>query len=306
MLPPSQQGRPLTEEINSSHVLSQRLKPSEALQNTVSNINNNNTTETRITNKNNITCSVDEKTSQKSICTQNRNSSRLSSTPFTFSMTTLPAAERARLSVPKEGSSDGDINFLTTEQHHQLEKMKHRNVTKKPFFEKAFGETENIVWSTCAPPNAPGVKPLSPNCHLRWSLSQGRESTQLPATSQANNDIEKLVATGTIWTPSISNKNLRSIQSSLTTVPATASTPLLTFKKIPSLNLKPVASINHIANRSTPKEVDASYQDPLVGASNTFLLRVNEISSLEAETVRQERYRKLKKKNKLDRDSSGY
>lgn len=52
--------------------------------------------------------------------------------------------------------------------------------------------------------------------------------------------------------------------------------------------------------------VDASYQDPLVGASNTFLLRVNEISSLEAETVRQERYRKLKKKNKLDRDSSGY
>lgn len=237
MLPPSQQGRPLTEEINSSHVLSQRLKPSEALHNTVSNINNNNTTETRITNKNNITCSVEEKTSHKSICTQNRNSSRLSSTPFTFSMTTLPAAERARLSVPKEGPSDGDISFLTTEQHQQLEKMKHRNLTKKPFFEKAFGETENIVWSTCAPPNAPGVKPLSPNCHLRWSLSQGRESTQLPATSQA---------------------------------------------------------------------IDASYQDPLVGASNTFLLRVNEISSLEAETVRQERYRKLKKKNKLDRDSSGY
>lgn len=51
-------------------------------------------------------------------------------------MTTLPAAERARLSVPKEGSSDGDISFLTTEQHQQLEKMKHRNVTKKPFFEK--------------------------------------------------------------------------------------------------------------------------------------------------------------------------
>lgn len=54
------------------------------------------------------------------------------------------------------------------------------------FLFSAFGETENIVWSTCAPPNAPGVKPLSPNCHLRWSLSQGRESTQLPATSQAS------------------------------------------------------------------------------------------------------------------------
>ena len=68
------------------------------------------------------------------------------------------------------------------------------------------------------------------------------------------NDIEKLVATGTIWTPSISNKNLRSIQSSWTTMPATTSAPLLTFKKIPSLNTKPVTSMNHIVNRSPQKE----------------------------------------------------
>ena len=51
-------------------------------------------------------------------------------------MATLPATERARLSIPMDNPNDADINFLATDQHQQLEKMKHRNVTKKPFFEK--------------------------------------------------------------------------------------------------------------------------------------------------------------------------
>lgn len=79
---------------------------------------------------------------------------------------------------------------------------------------------------------------------------------------------------------------------------------LSTSKKIPALNSKPGASMNQTVNRNPQKEAESIYQDPLVGASNAFLLRVNEISSLEAETVRQERSRRLKKRNKLDRDSS--
>lgn len=286
-----------------SHVASSsnyRLRSSGHLLNTMPvNTNSKNpATEARIANnKASITCTVDEKNNQKSICTQNKNSSRLSSTPLTFSMTTIPNANLSRLSISTENQNEADIQFLTAE-NQQSEKMKQHNVIKKPFFEKVSGENENILWSSASAQHT-NVKTLSPNCQLPWSLPQGRELTQLPCTSQTN-DFDKLVATGTIWSPSISNKNLRSIQSSLSTM----SPALSTSKKIPALNSKPGASMNQTVNRNPQKEAESIYQDPLVGASNAFLLRVNEISSLEAETVRQERSRRLKKRNKLDRDSS--
>ncbi|KAA0704830.1 hypothetical protein E1301_Tti000855 [Triplophysa tibetana] len=43
-----------------------------------------------------------------------------------------------------------------------------------------------------------------------------------------------------------------------------------------------------------------SYPDPLLGATSSFFQRLTEISSLEAETVRQEKIRKLKKINRQD------
>ncbi|XP_067952089.1 uncharacterized protein [Watersipora subatra] len=48
-------------------------------------------------------------------------------------------------------------------------------------------------------------------------------------------------------------------------------------------------------------EAEAKYADPIAGASASFQARLSELASLEAETVRYERLRRLKKKNK-DRD----
>lgn len=46
---------------------------------------------------------------------------------------------------------------------------------------------------------------------------------------------------------------------------------------------------------------DPKYTDPVVGASSSLLARLSELATLEAETVRYERTRKVKKKNR-DRD----
>ncbi|XP_056594864.1 uncharacterized protein si:ch211-171b20.3 isoform X2 [Triplophysa dalaica] len=43
-----------------------------------------------------------------------------------------------------------------------------------------------------------------------------------------------------------------------------------------------------------------SYPDPLLGATSSFVQRLTEISSLEAETIRQEKIRKLKKISRQD------
>lgn len=49
--------------------------------------------------------------------------------------------------------------------------------------------------------------------------------------------------------------------------------------------------------------VEPKYSDPLVGASPSFQQRLMELAALEAETVRWERTKKVKKKPKQDRDS---
>ena len=43
-----------------------------------------------------------------------------------------------------------------------------------------------------------------------------------------------------------------------------------------------------------------SYPDPAAGAASSFIHRLSEISSLEGETVRQEKIRKLRKSRKQD------
>ncbi|XP_055039084.2 uncharacterized protein [Misgurnus anguillicaudatus] len=48
------------------------------------------------------------------------------------------------------------------------------------------------------------------------------------------------------------------------------------------------------------KKKTQSYPDPLLGATASFVQRLSDISSLEAETVRQEKMRRLKKINRQD------
>ena len=43
---------------------------------------------------------------------------------------------------------------------------------------------------------------------------------------------------------------------------------------------------------------EPKYADPIAGSSPSFQARLSELASLEAETVRYERLRKLKKKNR--------
>lgn len=45
---------------------------------------------------------------------------------------------------------------------------------------------------------------------------------------------------------------------------------------------------------------EPKYADPIMGASSSFQSRLAELASLEAETVRWERLRKLKKKSRDD------
>lgn len=49
--------------------------------------------------------------------------------------------------------------------------------------------------------------------------------------------------------------------------------------------------------------MEPKYSDPLAGASPSFQQRLMELAALEAETVRWERTKKVKKKPKQDRDS---
>ncbi|GFO23087.1 hypothetical protein PoB_004959200 [Plakobranchus ocellatus] len=51
------------------------------------------------------------------------------------------------------------------------------------------------------------------------------------------------------------------------------------------------------------KEVEPKYPDPIVGATASFQQRLMELASLEAETIRWERTKKVKKKPRADRDS---
>ncbi|XP_046376910.1 uncharacterized protein LOC124149403 isoform X1 [Haliotis rufescens] len=123
---------------------------------------------------------------------------------------------------------------------------------------------------------------------------QGRES-------------DDLVAMGTIWSPNLQQRN--STTTSTTTsksfsLTSTSNTSNVNLRKGPSAPTTRVGFPNNFStSRSTAKDSEPKYTDPVSGASPSFQQRLMELSALEAETVRWERTKKIKKKAKQDRDS---
>lgn len=133
-------------------------------------------------------------------------------------------------------------------------------------------------------------------------------------------DTEDLIAMGTIWSPNTqtpvkqiysstggasSTANSVTIRNVLTT--STQSSSSLTGIPQGSRGRYNIAGIKPIVVQ-TPKninmkEADPRYTDPIVGAPASFQQRLMELSALEAETIRYERNKKVKKKLKQDRDS---
>ncbi|XP_051970415.1 uncharacterized protein si:ch211-171b20.3 [Xyrauchen texanus] len=75
-----------------------------------------------------------------------------------------------------------------------------------------------------------------------------------------------------------------------------STTPSANESHFLSLNYKNRARLFTVGAIKKPQ----SYPDPLLSASASFIQRLTEISSLEADTVRQEKIKRLKKINRLD------
>ncbi|XP_021341061.1 uncharacterized protein LOC110442007 isoform X2 [Mizuhopecten yessoensis] len=152
---------------------------------------------------------------------------------------------------------------------------------------------------------------------LRSSLLKG-EPLFSSRSHTSGKDADDLIAMGTIWSPGAQpqsqppQKNL-SGPSQTTNGPgktitvgtgSNSSTTLSQTRKYGS-NVKPIMVQNAPASgmKNNVKDVDPKYTDPLVGAPASFQQRLMELSALEAETVRYERSKKVKKKVKQDRDS---
>ncbi|XP_067677902.1 uncharacterized protein [Haliotis asinina] len=119
---------------------------------------------------------------------------------------------------------------------------------------------------------------------------------------------DDLVAMGTIWSPNLQQRN--STTTSTTTssksfsLTSTSNTSNVNPRKGPSATTTRVGFPNNFStSRSTAKDSEPKYTDPVSGASPSFQQRLMELSALEAETVRWERTKKIKKKSKQDRDS---
>lgn len=67
---------------------------------------------------------------------------------------------------------------------------------------------------------------------------------------------------------------------------------------LPSLPYPLVVSFALYTSLSNLPLPGQSYPDPMVGASRSFIHRISELSSLEGETVRQEKLKKLRKSKK--------
>ncbi|XP_064606772.1 uncharacterized protein LOC135471455 isoform X2 [Liolophura sinensis] len=118
---------------------------------------------------------------------------------------------------------------------------------------------------------------------------------------------DELVAMGTLWSPNVHPKPLRTLSvctngnSTTSTAPrrvSSVSVPTGVYRQ--TLN----APSHQVASKSSANGQDQKYGDPFVGAPPQYQQRLAELSTLEADTVRYERTRKLKKKQpKQDRDS---
>ncbi|XP_021341068.1 uncharacterized protein LOC110442007 isoform X7 [Mizuhopecten yessoensis] len=154
---------------------------------------------------------------------------------------------------------------------------------------------------------------------LRSSLLKG-EPLFSSRSHTSGKDADDLIAMGTIWSPGAQpqsqppQKNL-SGPSQTTNGPgktitvgtgSNSSTTLSQTRKYGS-NVKPImvqnAPASGMKNNVKDGKLDPKYTDPLVGAPASFQQRLMELSALEAETVRYERSKKVKKKVKQDRDS---
>lgn len=150
---------------------------------------------------------------------------------------------------------------------------------------------------------------------LRSSLLKG-EPLFSSRSHTSGKDADELIAMGTIWSPGAQQsqqppqKNHSGPSQSApgktvsTGTGSNSSTTLSQTRKYGS-NVKPIMVQNAPASsmKNNIKDVEPKYTDPLVGAPASFQQRLMELSALEAETVRYERSKKVKKKVKQDRDS---
>ncbi|XP_025110945.1 uncharacterized protein LOC112574238 isoform X3 [Pomacea canaliculata] len=134
---------------------------------------------------------------------------------------------------------------------------------------------------------------------------------------------DDLVAMGTLWSPGqaqtrssyISTSSCKSSNGTCTSSAATTtgtlpirrslnlSTSCSTRQLLTSSTSQPNATafaLSSMGNVKSSREVEPRYADPLAGAPSLFQQRLMELAALEAETVRWEKAKKVKKKSKQD------
>ncbi|KAK3794658.1 hypothetical protein RRG08_003801 [Elysia crispata] len=178
---------------------------------------------------------------------------------------------------------------------------------------------------------------------LRSTLVRGEQlmAQRGPNGSNSGREPDDLIAMGTLWNPALNNANNNSggsntRSSSTTTTSNKSANNILSSTTVAgngSGQRKPVSvamstsmrlhhssssgnlpfngngnvtgrhSNNNNNNNNNNKEVEPKYADPIHGATASFQQRLMELAALEAETIRWERTKKVKKKPRSDRDS---
>ncbi|XP_046583046.1 uncharacterized protein LOC124290383 isoform X3 [Haliotis rubra] len=159
-------------------------------------------------------------------------------------------------------------------------------------------------------PTAKGQNPGRTN-GVRGTLLRSDQllnhKNNVQGTSRLGREPDDLVAMGTIWSPNLQQRNSTTsttTSSKSFSLTSTSNTSNVNPRKGPSATTTRVGFPNNFStSRSTAKDSEPKYTDPVSGASPSFQQRLMELSALEAETVRWERTKKIKKKSKQDRDS---
>ncbi|ESP05243.1 hypothetical protein LOTGIDRAFT_227898 [Lottia gigantea] len=120
-------------------------------------------------------------------------------------------------------------------------------------------------------------------------------------SSTGNGGVQKddLVAMGTLWNPNAPRSNGVAVSNSKQ-YPNSGSNNLPPRRGGPSTSR---FAMGAGSSRQPARDVEPKYTDPAIGATNSFQQRLIDLSALEADTVRWERSKKVKKKPKQDRDS---
>ncbi|XP_050402949.1 uncharacterized protein LOC126819117 isoform X1 [Patella vulgata] len=134
--------------------------------------------------------------------------------------------------------------------------------------------------------------------YLRGEQYHSNNSTPKINTSSHGIEKDDLVAMGTIWNPnSVAKNSMLSLnrQYSVNSVTTSSAAPI---RRGPSTSRFSMGT-----GASRARDVEPKYTDPAIAAPASFQQRLIDLSALEAETVRWERSKKVKKKSKQDRDS---